>query len=110
MPYVEQKDGAIVAAYGRPQPGRAETWLADDHPDVAAFQKPAPTTADIKAEAARRLRLTDWYVIRAADPSDGTPVPADIQTQRDAIRTASDALEAMDPIPSDYADDRHWGE
>ena len=25
-----------------------------------------------------------------------------------AIRTASDVLEAMDPIPLDYADDKHW--
>lgn len=26
-----------------------------------------------------------------------------------AIRAASDALEEMDPIPSDYRDDKYWG-
>jgi hypothetical protein len=63
---------------------------------------------DVKVEQARRLSLTDGYVTRAADPTDGRPVPDDILAQRAAIRLAATALEAMTPIPGDYRADHHW--
>lgn len=31
-----------------------------------------------------------------------------VWAQVEAIRAASDALEAMDPLPTDYTDDKHW--
>lgn len=68
-----------------------------------------PTVAEIKAEAARRLAATDWYIVRAADPSGGAPIPDEILAQRAAIRAACEALEAMAPrYPHDFTDDRHW--
>lgn len=71
-------------------------------------EPPAATAQDVRAEAAARLRATDWYVVRAADPGDSTPVPQAILDYRAAVRAASNAMEA-DP-PSDYADDSRWPE
>ena len=64
--------------------------------------------AGIKAEARRRIEATGlpWMVER--EVSGGDPVPQTVKDQAAAIRAASDALEAMDPIPADYADDGHW--
>lgn len=59
----------------------------------------------IKDEASRRLRDTDWMVIRAAE--NGTPVPEDISAYRTAVRLNSNtkevevaALITMDEIRS----------
>jgi MoxR-like ATPase len=38
------------------------------------------------AEALAELAVTDWYVIRAADPSDGLPIPEDVIARRRAAR------------------------
>ncbi|MGX1100262.1 hypothetical protein [Amorphus sp. MBR-141] len=87
------------------QPGKM--W---DGSGVGDYVPPQPTvTANhVREEARRRLALTDWYVTRAADPSDGTPVPPEILAHRSAIRTACDAVLAEDPIPVDFADDDRW--
>ncbi len=56
MYYVERNnEGAIVALYANPQPGRTDNDpLPDDHPDVAAFLNPPPP---MPALTARQLRL-----------------------------------------------------
>lgn len=74
--------------------------------DPVAAAPAAPTAALVKREAARRLAFTDWMVLRATE--GGTPVPDAVTAQRTAIRAASNALEAMEPIPADYGDDRWW--
>jgi hypothetical protein len=61
----------------------------------------------VKAEAARRLSATDWYVVRAME-QHGKQVPKEIEAHRAAIRAASDALEAMKPVPADYPADKYW--
>lgn len=66
------------------------------------------TVADIKAEQARRLRYTDWAVTRAADPTDGRPIPEGIVQQRTAIREAAQRLERLREIPPDYRDEKYW--
>jgi hypothetical protein len=43
-------------------------------------------TAQTRTTAGTLLAPTDWQVIREAD--NGTPVPADVKTWREAIRTA----------------------
>lgn len=44
MRYVQRdKDGKVIGHFARPQPGTAEEALPDDHPDIAAFNTPAPT-------------------------------------------------------------------
>lgn len=76
-------------------------------PAPAPVQEPAPATvADVKAEAARRLYSTDWYVIRAAE--GGAAVPETVTAYRAAVRAASGEIEALDPIPEDYYDDSRW--
>ena len=42
--------------------------------------------AEAKQEANMRLSVTDWYVTRKTEK--GTAIPSDVQTSRDAIRTA----------------------
>lgn len=42
--------------------------------------------AEAKQEANMRLAVTDWYVTRKSEK--GTAIPSDVQTDRDAIRTA----------------------
>ena len=41
---------------------------------------------EAKQEAKMRLMHTDWYVTRKSEK--GTAIPSDVQTDRDAIRTA----------------------
>ena len=45
-----------------------------------------------KATAAEKLKETDWMVVRYAE--NGTEIPAEVMTEREAIRTACDAIEA----------------
>lgn len=63
---------------------------------------------DVREEAARRLGPTDWYVVRAADPTSGEPVPQAVLDQRAAIRAACNALQDQHPIPADFSDDAWW--
>ena len=38
------------------------------------------------------LDQTDWYIIRQVDTAIARPIPSDVQTWRDAIRTKGDAM------------------
>lgn len=58
MPFVERELGVVVGVYARSQPGRAEEFLADDHPEVLAFQiKLAPSDADAAEQALRASKV-----------------------------------------------------
>jgi hypothetical protein len=57
VPYVEKIDGAIIALYGVAQPGKAEEWLEDDHPEVVAFNNPPPPVPQTVSMAQARLAL-----------------------------------------------------
>ena len=82
--------------------------LVDGWPEP--FNRPLPpvTIAMVKDEQARLLRYSDWAITRAADPTDGTPIPPSIIAERSAIRAGAERLEAMDPIPADYRDPKYW--
>lgn len=88
----------------------------------------APTADDVKAEAGRRinLRYPLWRQsnmnMRANELQEvriagGTLTPEE-QAEADALKAAatwiksvrdtSDALEAMSPVPVDYADNAYW--
>ena len=103
--------------------GPGWTW------DGAAYVPPVPapvTAENVKAEAMRRIlaiapewkqrNLTAQAVVLAkkgeanwtADEQAAWDAGEAIWTQIAAIRVASDAIEAMDPIPQNYADDTHW--
>jgi hypothetical protein len=96
---------------------------------IAPYDPPEPdpiTSQNVKAEAYRRIiaicpewkqrNLTaqavlltekgraNWTVEEQAAWDAGEA----IWTQIAAIRAASDVLEAIDPIPTDYMDDKHW--
>jgi hypothetical protein len=66
------------------------------------------TVADVKRWAGKLLSYTDWMITRAADPGDGTPVPAEVLERRATIRARSAVIEAMSPIPADYRDKKYW--
>lgn len=75
---------------------------------VRSFDPAAVPATDVKLEARRRIlaRYPEWKqlnIIRA-----GGDDLAKMTAWIDAMRAASDALEAMSPIPADYADDSHW--
>jgi hypothetical protein len=42
VPFVQRRSGAVVGCYATLQPGIAEEFLSDDHPEVVAFQAPKP--------------------------------------------------------------------
>lgn len=69
---------------------------------------PAPSTAAVKAEAARRIeqRYPLWRQLNVmrAGGDELVAMSSDI----DALRARSDEMEAMVPIPADFADDRWW--
>lgn len=107
-----------------PEVGIGWTW------DGETFAPPAPepvTAEQVKAEAARRIlviapewrqrnltargvELTntrhdrEWTAAERAEADAISAVWAEIA----AVRAASDAIEAMDPIPQDFTDDSHW--
>lgn len=90
---------------------------------------PIALVEDVKAEAARRIEaimpdykqrnVMAWgletMMIYGADP---TGWPSDLQAVNNqaqaawaaikAIRTRSDEIEAMDPIPADFREDAYW--
>jgi len=94
-----------------------------DAEELEALMPPPVTTAQVKTEAGRRIlaiapewkqrNLTaqaavlakigeaNWTTAQAAEWDAGDAIWATLQ----AIRTASDAIELLDPIPQDYATD-----
>ncbi len=48
--------------------------------------------SQLKSQAAQKLSITDWYIIREADSGEATP--QSIKDDRAALRTKSDAIEA----------------
>lgn len=87
-----------------------KTIVPGDDGLPVAVDPPAvmPTAEMVKAEASRRLAPTDWYAIRKADTGEG--IPEAVAAYRSAVRAASGEIEAMGPIPADYADDGYWPE
>jgi hypothetical protein len=52
MPFIERDAGVIVGAYARPQPGKAEEFVRDNHPDLVTFREPpTPPTQDEAIDA-----------------------------------------------------------
>lgn len=118
-------DGDYIGAHIGTQ-AEFDAWSEGDY---FAGDSPAPeqpTAEMVKAEANRRIvavlpewkqrNLTaqaallaekgrvNWTAAELADWNAGAALWAQVA----AIRAASDALEALDPIPTDYRDDAHW--
>ena len=64
MPYVERRNGAVAGLYANPQPGYAEEFLADDHPEVVAFTRP-PTATEMDDRLLNAALVAEGSVFRA---------------------------------------------
>lgn len=82
------------------------TFLPGGVPTPKPEELPVVTTLEVKAHAGRLLSYTDWVVVKAMDT--GEPADPAIIAKRQAIRAASDALEAMSPIPVDFTNPKYW--
>lgn len=96
-----REDG--TAAFIEPWHENWEEALAE----AGEYVAPPTTARDVKREARRRILsfAPDWKQLNAIREGD-----SELFAKLDAIRAASDAIEAMDPIPDDYNDDERWPE
>ncbi len=105
-----------------------ETQVQRDERAAKEAERRAKRPAAIKAEAYRRIvaiipewkqrNLTAEGVELLSKLADGQTLTAQEQTARTknlamwaqvkAIRTKSNELEAMDPVPDDFTDDKYW--
>jgi hypothetical protein len=136
---VAQIEGGVVTNVLLINPARVPDHLKDmpeapDHVGVGwtydgEFHAPASAIAadDVKAEASRRIldlcpewkqrNLTAQAAILAAKGRDNWTDEEQaawdageaLWEQISTIRAASDQIEAMDPIPQDFTDDKYWG-
>ncbi len=112
-------DGKIV-------PYTASQKAAREAEEALAIAQSGPTAEDVKAEAGRRIIgvLPEWkqrnLTAQAAILAEkGRPnwtaeelaawdAGRQLWGQVALVRQASDVLEAMDKIPDDFADNKHW--
>lgn len=92
--YERMSDPQIIAAIK----AEARRRIAEFVPEWK--QRNLTAQASILAEKGR----ANWTAQELAAWEAGEAVWAQVE----AIRAASDALEAMDPLPTDYADDTYW--
>lgn len=92
--------------------GQTQT-LGDPKP--VAPVEPTVDPAQVKEFTARVLRDSGWRVERHRDQTDmGEPTSlTDAQYRallayRSEVRQASNAIEAMSPIPADFQDPKYW--
>lgn len=73
--------------------------------EAGEYVAPTINARDVKAEARRRILAfaPEWKQLNAIREGD-----SELFAKLDAIRAASDALEAMEPIPENYKDNEHW--
>ncbi|TVR11857.1 MAG: DUF4376 domain-containing protein [Salinarimonadaceae bacterium] len=88
MPYVQRREGRVVGLYANEQPGYAEEFLAEDHPEVLAFLTP-PETLD--AYAARRR----WEIETGGLVVGGAAIRTDRESQ--ALINGALSLVQTDP-------------
>lgn len=111
-----------------------QSWI-DAGNTIAPYAAPPPTLADVKAEAQRRIcvvfgvsDLTACIIkqlnaqMRASEliniKAEGGTLTTEQQAEADALQAAADAvklirsksddIEAMSPIPADYTNDSYW--
>jgi hypothetical protein len=103
--FAKLRDGEDIVLGEEYPPGAVVS--ADERSCVHAPAAIVVTPAEVKAHARRLLRDTDWLVVRAME--DGAkPMPEAVRKQRAAIRARSAVIEAMQPIPADYQDQKYW--
>lgn len=80
--------------------------------DPAPLETPPilePVLSDVDDEQNKRLSLTDYYISRSVDPSDGRELSQQSIDARRAIRSGGIYLRSLYPnIPLDFKDDKYW--
>lgn len=94
-----------AASLERESAARKDLVKAEAHRRIVAIcpewkQRNLTAQATLLAEKGR----ANW----TAEEADRWDAGATLWAQISAIRVASDALEAMTPIPADFADDSYW--
>lgn len=84
----------------------ATTFLPGGFPAPKPVEAKIILAAEVKAHAGRLLSYTDWYVTRQQE--SGTAIPDEVSAYRQAVRERSGEIEAMQPIPADFTDSKHW--
>lgn len=90
------------------------TYLGQEISESWSTEKPPISDEEIltgiKAQAAYRIAESghDWMAAR--EVGGGAAIPDSVKTYAQAVRDASDALEAMETLPQNYADDSNWPE
>lgn len=82
------------------------THLPNGRPSAKPATVRVVTAGEVKDHAGRLLRYTDWYVTRMQETAQA--IPAGVLAYRQAVRDASDTIEAMDPIPENFIDAQYW--
>lgn len=83
-----------------------EEW-AEAHPRPDP-EPVTPTRDDLSLENQRRLDLSKLGQEVERKVVTGEDINPDVLTYREACIAAYKALEAMNPPPSDYMDDKYW--
>ena len=73
-----------------------------------AHDPSSATRAMVKAEAARRIEAAYPLWRQMNIVREGGAALAAMTAMIDAIRAASDAIEALQPIPGNFADESYW--
>ena len=119
---------SYTAAAGDSQSAKLHAKLLVDHPNMPAtpIHVVVVTGEMVKQEARRRILAIapDWKQRNLnaeqaallkkgeanwdADETARWSAAEAIWIQINAVRAASNTIEALDPIPDDYTDDKHW--
>ena len=122
------QDNLIQGDWVECQKKQDGTYADNYNIDGTPAPDPEPTAGEVKAEAGRRIIevCPEWkqrnYIATSLTFTDmiqdGETLTAEQETQRSeikaiwttiqGIRTKSDEIEAMSPIPTDYKDDSYW--
>ena len=108
-------DEAIIGLAQAGLLGGQALYVGDIDPNTmflpGGFPAPLPEASnsvvarDVKAHAGRILSYSDWVDIRSIN---GPAADPEMLAYRQAVRDASNEIEAMDPIPSDFRDPKYW--
>ncbi|AFL52748.1 hypothetical protein ABIE78_001366 [Sinorhizobium fredii] len=64
--------------------------------------------AGIRGEAERRIRASGYEQWRVRSLATGAPMPHSIRYLKMQIDFVAEKLEQLNPIPTDFADDKYW--
>lgn len=68
----------------------------------------AAESMTIRDEAERRIRAAGYEQWRVRSLATGAPIPGPIQYLKMQIDFVAGKLEQLNPVPSDFPDDKYW--